>query len=80
MRLAFFPERRFAKILKGAKLCPRQKMGGLGMRAVIRDAVDVVVVGVGLGGAAFSKRLSERVSGLRVVCLERGGWLDRAET
>jgi choline dehydrogenase-like flavoprotein len=47
------------------------------MRAVKREAVDVVVVGAGLGGGAFSMRLSEKVPGLRVVCLERGGWLDR---
>ena len=46
------------------------------MRAVKRDAVDVVV-GAGLGGAAFSQRLSEK-PGLRVVCLERGGWVDRS--
>jgi choline dehydrogenase-like flavoprotein len=47
------------------------------MRAVKREAVDVVVVGAGLGGGAFSMRISEKVPGLRVVCLERGGWLDR---
>jgi len=42
-----------------------------GMPAVKQDAVGVVVVGAELGGAAFSKRLSEKVQGLRMVCLER---------
>ncbi|MBI3360586.1 MAG: GMC family oxidoreductase [Chloroflexi bacterium] len=37
--------------------------------------VDVAVVGAGLGGAAFCKRLSERAPHLRIVCLERGDWL-----
>jgi len=30
------------------------------------------------GGAAFAARLAERAPGLRIVCLERGGWVDRA--
>ena len=42
------------------------------------DPVDVVVVGAGLGGAAFCARLSERAPGLRIVCLERGDWVDRS--
>ncbi|MBI1777363.1 MAG: GMC family oxidoreductase [Proteobacteria bacterium] len=42
------------------------------------DPVDVVVVGAGFGGAAFSRRLAERRPGLRIVCLERGRWVDRA--
>lgn len=42
------------------------------------DPVDVVVVGAGLAGAAFSARLSERAPKLRIVCLERGDWLDRS--
>jgi choline dehydrogenase-like flavoprotein len=42
------------------------------------DPVDVVVVGAGLGGSAFCARLSERAPHLRIVCLERGGWVDRA--
>ena len=45
---------------------------------VRHDDVDVLVVGAGLGGAAFCKRLAERVPRLRIVCLERGGWIDRA--
>ncbi len=45
-------------------------------RAIICEPVDVVVVGAGFGGAAFCKRLSERVPALRIVCLERGGWVD----
>ncbi|HLY38350.1 MAG TPA: GMC family oxidoreductase [Candidatus Binatia bacterium] len=39
------------------------------------DAVDVVVVGAGMAGAAFCKRLSERAPQLRIVCLERGDWV-----
>lgn len=42
-----------------------------------RDPVDVVVVGAGLGGAAFTARLIERAPHLRIVLLERGGWVDR---
>jgi len=42
------------------------------------EPVDVVVVGSGMGGAAFCARLSERAPQLRVVCLERGGWVDTA--
>jgi choline dehydrogenase-like flavoprotein len=42
------------------------------------DPVDVVVVGSGMGGAAFCARLSERAKHLRIVCLERGGWVDTA--
>lgn len=42
------------------------------------DPVDVVVVGAGLGGSAFCARLSERAPQLRIVCLERGDWVDRA--
>src|SRR5262249_38518460 len=42
------------------------------------DPVDVVVVGAGMGAAAFCKRLSERAPKLRIVCLERGDWVDRA--
>ena len=43
-----------------------------------REPVDVVVVGAGMGGAAFCARLSERAPHLRIVCLERGGWVDTA--
>lgn len=43
-----------------------------------KDPVDVVVIGSGFGGAAFSKRLSEKTQGLHIVCLERGKWIDRA--
>jgi len=42
------------------------------------DPVDVVVVGAGLGGSAFCARLSERAPHLRIVCLERGDWVDRS--
>ena len=46
--------------------------------SVRHDPVDVVVVGAGMGGAAFCARLSERAKHLRIVCLERGGWVDTA--
>ena len=42
------------------------------------DPVDVVVVGSGMGGAAFCARLSEQAPQLRIACLERGGWVDTA--
>jgi choline dehydrogenase-like flavoprotein len=42
------------------------------------EPVDVVVVGAGLGGSAFCARLSERAPQLRIVCLERGDWVDRS--
>lgn len=35
------------------------------------------MIGAGLGGAAFCARLSERAPHLTIVCLERGGWVDR---
>jgi choline dehydrogenase-like flavoprotein len=41
-------------------------------------SVDVVIVGAGMGGAAFAARLAERAPGLRILCLERGGWVDPA--
>jgi choline dehydrogenase-like flavoprotein len=43
-----------------------------------QDPVDVVVIGAGMGGAAFCARLSEQAPRLRIVCLERGGWVDTA--
>ncbi len=42
------------------------------------EPVDVVVVGAGLAGAAFCQRLAARAGGLRILCLERGGWVDPA--
>ena len=39
------------------------------------DPVDVVVVGSGMGGAAFCWKLSQRAPQLRIVCLERGDWV-----
>ena len=38
------------------------------------DAVDVLVIGAGASGAAFSWSLAE--AGFDVTCLDQGGWLD----
>lgn len=38
------------------------------------DTVDVLVIGAGASGAAFAWSLAE--SGINVMCLEQGGWLD----
>jgi choline dehydrogenase-like flavoprotein len=40
-------------------------------------AVDVLVVGGGVSGAVVAKRLAE--AGMSVLCLEQGGWPDRAD-
>ena len=48
------------------------------MATIRHDPLDVVVVGAGFGGAAFSRRLIQRVPTLRIACLERGGWVDTA--
>src|SRR5215469_12723697 len=42
------------------------------------EPVDVAVVGAGFAGGAFTARLAEQAPGLRILCLERGGWVDRA--
>jgi choline dehydrogenase-like flavoprotein len=39
--------------------------------------VDVAIVGAGFGGAAFAWRLSAKRPDLRILCVERGGALDR---
>src|SRR6185312_14909397 len=41
------------------------------------EPVDVAIVGAGLGGAAFARRLAGRAPQLRILCFERGDWLDR---
>lgn len=43
--------------------------------SIKHEAVDVVVVGSGMGGAAFCYQLSARAPNLRIICLERGDWL-----
>ncbi len=40
---------------------------------------DVIVIGAGFGGAAFSWRLSQRVPGVRLACFERGGWTNPSD-
>lgn len=47
--------------------------------SIKHEPVDVVVVGSGVGGAAFCYRLSARAPKLRIVCLERGDWLQPAQ-
>ena len=42
--------------------------------ATDNDAVDVLVIGAGASGAAFSWSLAE--AGFDVTCLDQGGWLD----
>lgn len=37
--------------------------------------VDIVIVGTGMGGAAFAWQLSRLAPKLSIVCLERGKWL-----
>ena len=39
-----------------------------------KDAVDVLVVGAGASGGAFTWSLSE--AGIQVMCLEQGGWVE----
>ena len=40
------------------------------------DIVDVLVIGAGPSGAAFTWRLSE--AGIDVLCMEQGDWPDKA--
>ena len=42
------------------------------------EPVDIAIVGAGFGGAAFAWRLSQRRPDLRILCVERGGFSDRA--
>jgi len=39
-----------------------------------RDEVDVLVIGAGASGAAFTWSLAK--DGFDVLCLEQGGWMD----
>ena len=41
--------------------------------------VDVAIVGAGLGGAAFARRLASRAPRLSILCFERGDWFDRTQ-
>ena len=41
------------------------------------DTVDVLAIGAGASGAAFSWSLAE--AGIEVMCLDQGGWLDPAD-
>ena len=38
------------------------------------EGIDVLVIGSGAAGAALSWSLAEK--GVKVVCLEQGGWID----
>ncbi|MEM7127262.1 MAG: GMC family oxidoreductase [Chloroflexota bacterium] len=44
-----------------------------------QDPIDVVVIGAGMGGAAFCYRLSAQAPHLRIVCLERGDWVQPSQ-
>ena len=41
------------------------------------DTADVLIVGAGAAGAAMAWSLSD--TGMRIVCLEQGDWMDPAE-
>ena len=64
--------RRYASVAEAA--------GGGGSVAETQrlDPVDVAVVGAGFAAAAFAARLAQQAPGLRILCLERGGWVDPA--
>ena len=44
-----------------------------------KRAVDVVIVGTGMGGAAFAWQLARLCPKIKIVCLERGDWLRAAD-
>ena len=44
---------------------------------VAKEPADVLIIGAGASGGVVAKRLSE--AGFKVVCLEQGDWLDRAD-
>ena len=54
-----------------ARSQPRWEVAALGSS---NDIADVVVIGAGASGGAFSWRLAR--AGFDVVCLEQGGWAD----
>ena len=41
------------------------------------DVADALIIGAGASGAALAWSLSQ--AGIKVVCLEQGGWLDPSE-
>ena len=41
------------------------------------EPADVLIIGAGASGGVVGLRLAE--AGFSVVCLEQGGWLDRAD-
>lgn len=69
-------EDRWARPASG--LGPEAGGAGAGHGMGVRLApVDIVVVGAGFGGAAFAWRLSRQRPALRIVVMDRGGWVDR---
>ena len=40
----------------------------------MKDVIDVLVIGSGAAGGALTWRLTEQ--GVKVVCLEQGGWIE----
>ncbi len=44
----------------------------------MNETADIVIVGAGAAGAAFAWRLAG--AGLKVVCIERGGWVDQRDS
>src|SRR5262245_48995294 len=55
---------------------PRARPCGGGTR-VSTEPADVLIIGAGASGGVVGLRLAE--AGFKVVCLEQGEWLDRAE-
>ncbi len=44
-----------------------------------KKAIDVAIIGSGMGGAAFAWQLLRKTAGLKIICFERGGWVDPSQ-